>query len=36
MHTIQNYFIHAGPHKFYIGFRYAHPLTEDAIEEMYR
>lgn len=25
-----------GPHKFYIGFRYAHPLTEDAIEEMYR
>ncbi|KAG8010936.1 Ferrochelatase, partial [Nibea albiflora] len=22
------------PHKFYIGFRYVHPLTEDAIEEM--
>ncbi len=26
----------AAPHKFYVGFRYAHPLTEDAIEEMYR
>ena len=24
------------PHKFYIGFRYAHPLTEDAIDEMER
>ncbi|XP_051536942.1 ferrochelatase, mitochondrial isoform X1 [Myxocyprinus asiaticus] len=22
------------PHKFYIGFRYVHPLTEDAIEQM--
>ncbi|KAI5091516.1 ferrochelatase, mitochondrial isoform X1, partial [Silurus meridionalis] len=22
------------PHKFYIGFRYVHPLTEEAIEEM--
>lgn len=22
------------PHKFYIGFRYVHPLTEDAVEEM--
>ena len=22
------------PHKFYIGFRYAHPLTEDAIDQM--
>ena len=21
-------------HKFYIGFRYAHPLTEDAIDQM--
>ena len=24
------------PHKFYIGFRYAHPLTEDAIDQMER
>lgn len=24
----------AAPHKFYIGFRYVHPLTEEAIEEM--
>jgi ferrochelatase len=24
-----------GPHKHYIGFRYAHPLTEDAIDQMY-
>lgn len=24
------------PHKFYIGFRYVHPLTEEAIEEMER
>uniref|UniRef100_H3CP78 Ferrochelatase n=1 Tax=Tetraodon nigroviridis TaxID=99883 RepID=H3CP78_TETNG len=24
------------PHKFYIGFRYVHPLTENAIEEMER
>uniref|UniRef100_A0A8C9S5R4 Ferrochelatase n=1 Tax=Scleropages formosus TaxID=113540 RepID=A0A8C9S5R4_SCLFO len=24
------------PHKFYIGFRYVHPLTESAIEEMER
>ena len=23
-----------GPHKFYIGFRYAKPLTEDTIAEM--
>ncbi|ELU05299.1 hypothetical protein CAPTEDRAFT_181169 [Capitella teleta] len=22
------------PHKFYVGFRYVHPLTEEAIEEM--
>lgn len=22
------------PHKFYVGFRYAHPLTEDAIDQM--
>lgn len=26
----------SAPHKFYIGFRYAHPLTEDTIEEMAR
>ena len=24
------------PHKFYIGFRYANPLTEDSIDEMER
>ncbi|XP_003385484.1 PREDICTED: ferrochelatase, mitochondrial-like [Amphimedon queenslandica] len=24
-----------GPHKHYIGFRYAHPLTEDTIDQMY-
>ncbi len=24
------------PHKFYIGFRYANPLTEDAIDQMER
>lgn len=24
----------SAPHKFYIGFRYVHPLTENAIEEM--
>uniref|UniRef100_UPI00398F6E8C ferrochelatase, mitochondrial isoform X2 n=1 Tax=Pristiophorus japonicus TaxID=55135 RepID=UPI00398F6E8C len=24
------------PHKFYIGFRYVHPLTEEAVEEMER
>ena len=23
-----------GPHRAYVGFRYAHPLTEDALEEM--
>ncbi|XP_065183283.1 ferrochelatase, mitochondrial-like [Sycon ciliatum] len=23
-----------GPHKYYVGFRYAHPLTEDAIDRM--
>ena len=22
------------PHKFYVGFRYAHPLTEEAIDSM--
>ncbi|CAG2114711.1 unnamed protein product [Medioppia subpectinata] len=26
----------SGPHKFYLGFRYANPLTEDAIETMER
>uniref|UniRef100_F7CZY0 Ferrochelatase, mitochondrial n=1 Tax=Monodelphis domestica TaxID=13616 RepID=F7CZY0_MONDO len=25
---------HAAPHKYYNGFRYVHPLTEEAIEEM--
>ena len=24
------------PHKYYIGFRYANPLTEDAIDQMER
>ncbi|XP_064645736.1 ferrochelatase, mitochondrial-like isoform X2 [Lineus longissimus] len=24
------------PHKFYVGFRYVHPLTEEALEEMER
>ena len=24
------------PHKFYIGFRYADPLTEDALDQMER
>ena len=23
-----------GPHKHYVGFRYAHPLTEDTLEQM--
>lgn len=27
-------FVSSAPHKFYIGFRYVQPLTEDAIEEM--
>lgn len=27
---------HTAPHKYYIGFRYVHPLTEEAIEEMER
>ncbi len=26
----------SGPHKFYLGFRYANPLTEDAINAMER
>lgn len=26
--------VSSAPHKFYIGFRYVHPLTEEAIEEM--
>lgn len=25
---------HTAPHKFYVGFRYVHPLTEEAIDEM--
>ena len=24
------------PHKHYVGFRYAHPLTEDALDQMAR
>jgi len=24
------------PHKFYVGFRYVNPLTEDAVEQMER
>lgn len=24
------------PHKYYIGFRYVHPLTEEAVEQMER
>lgn len=27
---------HTAPHKYYIGFRYVHPLTEEAIQEMER
>ncbi|KAB0365378.1 hypothetical protein FD754_009534 [Muntiacus muntjak] len=27
---------HTAPHKYYIGFRYVHPLTEEAIGEMER
>ncbi|KAB0406389.1 hypothetical protein E2I00_001057, partial [Balaenoptera physalus] len=27
---------HTAPHKYYIGFRYVHPLTEEAVEEMER
>jgi ferrochelatase len=27
---------HTAPHKFYVGFRYVNPLTEEAIEEMER
>jgi hypothetical protein len=23
-----------GPHKHYVGFRYAHPLTEEALDQM--
>ncbi len=26
----------SGPHKFYLGFRYANPLTEEAIDLMER
>ena len=24
------------PHKFYVGFRYANPLTEDSLDQMER
>lgn len=30
------YYVISAPHKFYVGFRYVHPLTEEAIEEMER
>lgn len=33
---LYNGLIILGPHKHYIGFRYAHPLTEDAIDQMYK
>ena len=26
--------VFSAPHKFYIGFRYVNPLTEDSIEQM--
>lgn len=26
--------VSSAPHKFYIGFRYVHPLTENAIKQM--
>ena len=29
-------FFPAAPHKFYIGFRYVNPLTEDTIDQMER
>uniref|UniRef100_A0A4W3I0H3 Ferrochelatase n=1 Tax=Callorhinchus milii TaxID=7868 RepID=A0A4W3I0H3_CALMI len=31
---LDEYSPETAPHKFYIGFRYVHPLTEEAIEEM--
>ena len=31
-----NFCLIAAPHKYYIGFRYVHPLTEDAVDEMTR
>ena len=35
--TIQVFFFHlVAPHKFYIGFRYVNPLTEDTIDQMER
>lgn len=29
-------FVFAAPHKYYIGFRYVKPLTEDTVAEMER
>ena len=26
--------VSTAPHKFYVGFRYAHPLTEDSLDQM--
>lgn len=30
------FFYPVAPHKFYIGFRYVNPLTEDTIDQMER
>lgn len=27
-------FMITAPHKFYVGFRYANPLTEDSLDQM--
>lgn len=32
--AIDSVSLSSAPHKFYIGFRYVNPLTEEAIEEM--
>ena len=29
---VHTFFSFPAPHKYYIGFRYVHPLTEEAIE----
>ena len=34
--TVQVFFYLVAPHKFYIGFRYVNPLTEDTIDQMER
>ena len=34
--TMQVFFYLVAPHKFYIGFRYVNPLTEDTIDKMER